>query len=248
MKSDSGASSRPQAAGIEAAWLTSARVRHEIGIDGHGAIRSRRGRDRPYRACLGLARAAHPAAREDLRAVARSPYPQRRKTVEITTEGGLVRANAVIIATSAPMAELKPLARHFTLVESYRVVTPVLARRGSKALGAAMPRSARLCPIASCAGHLMTGFSSAAPSSRRCRPNRSARCPARRAADVRAVGCRVTPRTRYISRMRMGETLALTADKMIYAGDTATIRASVRPRARPKWCRRRVSGGAHPAS
>lgn len=91
----------------------------------------------PYRACLGLARAAAArgvafAERSEVRRIA----PGRRH-VEIQTDGGRVRASTVIVATGVPPAGFRPLERHFTARETYLVLTdPMPAAMRRRALPA----------------------------------------------------------------------------------------------------------------
>jgi glycine/D-amino acid oxidase-like deaminating enzyme len=49
-----------------------------------------------------------------------------RKQVEVTTDGGVVHAQAVLIATSAPLRDLKALRRHLEPQLGYAVVTEPL--------------------------------------------------------------------------------------------------------------------------
>ncbi len=121
-------------AGLEGTWLSGARLRHDTGIEGAGAARSPGdGHVDPYRAALGLAAAA--AARR-AKVFERSPALKvrtGRRGVEIATDGGIVRAGTVVIASGYPPAAFKPLQRHFRLFDSYCVLTPPLpsfVRRG----------------------------------------------------------------------------------------------------------------------
>jgi glycine/D-amino acid oxidase-like deaminating enzyme len=86
----------------------------------------------PYRACLGLAAAAvRRGAAVFEHSGARKIRPMSRG-VEVTLEGGIVRASTVVVATGSPTMEFKPLRRHFTRRERYVVVTepvPAAVRR-----------------------------------------------------------------------------------------------------------------------
>ena len=112
-------------AGVEGSWLTPARLRQETGLTGIGAIRS--AGDAfidPYRATLGL---ATEAAKRRAQVFERTPVTRvraGRKGVELLTDGGVVRAETVVIATNHPMAAFKPLRRHFEPREAFCVLTP----------------------------------------------------------------------------------------------------------------------------
>ena len=112
-------------AGVEGSWLTPARLRQETGLTGIGAIRS--AGDAfidPYRATLGLA--AEAVKRRAL-VFERTPVTRvraGRKGVELVTDGGVVRAETVVIASNHPMAAFKPLRRHFEPREAFCVLTP----------------------------------------------------------------------------------------------------------------------------
>lgn len=114
-----------RAAGVEGSWLTPARLRQETGLTGIGAIRS--AGDAfidPYRAALGLA--AEAAKRRAL-VFERTPVTRvraGRKGVELLTEGGVIRAETVVIASNHPLPAFKPLRRHFSLMDAFCVLTP----------------------------------------------------------------------------------------------------------------------------
>lgn len=121
-----------RAAGLLHSWLTPAAFARETALAGGGAIRTRGAKLDPYRAAVALAAAA----------VARgaSVHEQSRvnrvragaRMVEITTDAGVIRAEAVIVATSAPLPDLRALRRHLKPYLSYGVVTeplPAVVRR-----------------------------------------------------------------------------------------------------------------------
>jgi glycine/D-amino acid oxidase-like deaminating enzyme len=116
-----------RAAGVEGTWLTAARLKRETGLEGIGAIRSAGdGYIDPYRVTLGFAQAA--TARKAL-LFERSPVTRvraGRQGVEVHTDGGIVRAGTVVIASNYPLATFQPLRRHFALTDSYCVLTPAL--------------------------------------------------------------------------------------------------------------------------
>jgi glycine/D-amino acid oxidase-like deaminating enzyme len=117
-----------EAAGVESAWLTPKRSQDRTRLDSGPGLHVRAGfvLD-PYRACVGLAAAA---ARRRARVYERSRVSKVRagsKDVEITVDGGVVRAATVIIATGTATAEFKPLRRHFKELERYFVLTEPIA-------------------------------------------------------------------------------------------------------------------------
>ncbi len=119
-------------AGLEHGWVKPAALKRETAAESEGAIRTRGFSFDPYRACVGFAAAA--TARGAL-LHERSPVRRvraGRKDVQVTTAGGTVRARAVVIATSAPLADLRALRRHLKVSDTYAVVTaplPAAARR-----------------------------------------------------------------------------------------------------------------------
>ena len=121
-----------RAAGLDHSWVTPAAVAREAAIESGGAIRTRGFSLDPYRACLGLASAAasRGAAIYEQSQVRR--IRAGRKQVEIATAAGSVRADAVLVATAAPMPDLRALRRHLKALDSYAVVTeslPAAVRR-----------------------------------------------------------------------------------------------------------------------
>jgi glycine/D-amino acid oxidase-like deaminating enzyme len=119
-------------AGLEHSWLKPAAVKREAAVETEGAIRTRGFSFDPYRACVGFASAA---AARGASLYERSPVRTiraGRKGVQVSTANGTVRAAAVVIATSAPLADLRALRRHLRVSDSYAVVTaplPAAVRR-----------------------------------------------------------------------------------------------------------------------
>jgi glycine/D-amino acid oxidase-like deaminating enzyme len=116
-----------RAAGVEGTWLTPARLKQETGLAGIGAIRSAGdGYIDPYRVALGLA-----AAAAKRKAVVHEQSPVvRLKTrsdgVDVTTDGGVVHAQWVVVAANLPSKMFAPLRRHFRSMETYCVLTDSL--------------------------------------------------------------------------------------------------------------------------
>ena len=113
-------------AGLDVSWLTAGALARETALDGNAAIRMKGDVFDPYRACVGLAAAA--AARG---ALVHERTPVRRiragrKAVTIKTDTGLLTADAVVVATGAPIDDLRALRRHFVARETYMVLTETL--------------------------------------------------------------------------------------------------------------------------
>ncbi len=116
--------------GIEGQWLAGSRASAALRTPLSGAIRVKAGAVfDPYRACLGLARAAR---------AHRAKFFERSPALKITPDGGrardaehvrvqtargVVTASRVIIATGGPTRLFPPLARRFNSLLGYRVVT-----------------------------------------------------------------------------------------------------------------------------
>jgi glycine/D-amino acid oxidase-like deaminating enzyme len=99
-------------AGLEPSWVTPAALSRVAAIESGGGIRTRGFSLDPYRAALAMARAAAArGARLCERSAVRRVRAGRRQ-VEIVLDRGEVRAEAVIIATGAPLEDLRALRRH----------------------------------------------------------------------------------------------------------------------------------------
>jgi len=114
-------------AGLDASWLTAARLARELRIDARGAIRTAGGASvDPYRACLGLAKAAVAKGARIFERSAVLRVRCGRAGVELETGGGPVAARAVVVATGGPGPLFRPLERHFSRIHTYATVTPPL--------------------------------------------------------------------------------------------------------------------------
>jgi glycine/D-amino acid oxidase-like deaminating enzyme len=121
-----------RAAGLEHGWLTPAAFARETGLESGGAIRTRGASLDPYRACVALAAAAAARGAALHEASAVRKIRAGRKHVEVTTDTGSLRAEAVVIATAAPLPDLRALRRHLKPQIGYAVVTeplPAAVRR-----------------------------------------------------------------------------------------------------------------------
>jgi gamma-glutamylputrescine oxidase len=119
-------------AGLDHSWVTPPAFARATAVAAAGAIRTRGAAIDPYRACLGLAGAA---ADRGASIHEHSPVQRvqmRRKHVEVTTARGAVHADAVVVATEAPIGDLRALRRHLKPQHAYYVVTeplPAAVRR-----------------------------------------------------------------------------------------------------------------------
>lgn len=123
-------------AGLDHSWMTAAAVTRDAAIESGGAIRTRGAQLDPYRACLALA-----AAAVERGAVIHEQSPVRRvraraTRVELALERGDINADAVVIATAAPIEDLRALRRHLDARERYVVVTEPLPAAVRRAVGA----------------------------------------------------------------------------------------------------------------
>ena len=125
-----------RAAGFGGRWLAARALQRVTGIDGAAGIRSRgNAQFDPYRACLGLVRAAE---EEGALIFERSPVLRIKKTrtgVAAVTARGTVFASQAVIATGYATPEFKPLAGRFAMKHTYvltsqRIAAPTRARLG----------------------------------------------------------------------------------------------------------------------
>jgi glycine/D-amino acid oxidase-like deaminating enzyme len=119
-------------AGLECSWLPARAIAHEAGIVATGGIRTKGESLDPYRACIGLAAAAASKGARIHERTAVRRIRAGRKSVEIKTDGGVITADAVVIATGGLPDDLRALRRHFAPIQSYAVVTeslPAAVRR-----------------------------------------------------------------------------------------------------------------------
>jgi glycine/D-amino acid oxidase-like deaminating enzyme len=124
-----------RAAGFDHTWLTAAALSREAALEGGAAIRTRGAAIDPYRACLGFAAAS--AARGAVLAE-RSPVRRiraGRKFVDIATAAASIRAEAVVVTTSAASPDVGALHRHLRPEEGYAVVTEPLPAAVRRELG-----------------------------------------------------------------------------------------------------------------
>jgi glycine/D-amino acid oxidase-like deaminating enzyme len=123
-------------AGFDAEWLDPRDLRRSTGVDGRGAIRTRGGAQfDPYRACLGVMRAAAAAGAEVFERSEVKRIDADRDRVRIRTAAGVVEAERVIVATGYATARFKPLAGRFRMYRTYVLATEPVPRRARRQLG-----------------------------------------------------------------------------------------------------------------
>lgn len=119
-------------AGLDVASVKGTALFRQIGATGFGLISHGGASVDPYRATLGLARAA---AARGAKIFEQSPVTRirpRRRTVDIRTAAGAVTATKVVVATGYPTDDFKPLRRRFGRSDAYVVLTgelPAAVRR-----------------------------------------------------------------------------------------------------------------------
>jgi glycine/D-amino acid oxidase-like deaminating enzyme len=123
-------------AGLETPALNGRAIGAEVALSAPFGLRSRDGATiDPYRACLGLAKAA---AERGARVYERSPMKRitfNRKTADVHTPGGAIRAQRVVVATAMPSGVFQSLARHFWFRTSYLALTDPVPAKTRRELG-----------------------------------------------------------------------------------------------------------------
>lgn len=113
-------------AGLDVAALKGAALFRQMGTSGFGLLTRGNASLDPYKATLGFARAA---AARGAQVFEQSPVTRirpLRRTVEIRTDGGIVTASKVVVASGYPTDDFKPLRRRFSRCDGYVVLTPEL--------------------------------------------------------------------------------------------------------------------------
>lgn len=123
-------------AGLPRPLVNQRNIEAETGILADAGLASRDGATiDPYRAALGLAAAA---AARGVRLFEKSPARRikfGRRWVDVTTAGGSLRAERVVIATGTPTALFFSLARHFRFKTSFLALTDRVPARVREKLG-----------------------------------------------------------------------------------------------------------------
>lgn len=121
--------------GFDHTWMAAAAVRREAAVDAGAAIRTHGAGLDPYRACVGLAAAASGRGASIFEQSTAHKFRPGRKLVDVATEGGTIRASAVIV-TSTGGPGLKALHRHLRPRHVYAVMTERLPAAVRRELGA----------------------------------------------------------------------------------------------------------------
>jgi glycine/D-amino acid oxidase-like deaminating enzyme len=123
-------------AGLDAPSVDVRAIKNETGLTARAGLR---GKDSatldPVRACAGLAAAA---VARGAQLFERSPAKRIRfgaKAVDVTTAGGTIRADRVVIATGRPTPLFKSLVRHFWFRSSYLALTEPVPAKIRRQLG-----------------------------------------------------------------------------------------------------------------
>ncbi len=122
-------------AGVAGDWLTPGALRRLTGITGRGGIKTRNAQLDPYKACLGLLRAA---ARSGACVFEHSPVERierLRDGVRLVTPRGTLRAAQLVIATGYAAPPFEPLAGRFSMSHTYVLATNRINRRQQQELG-----------------------------------------------------------------------------------------------------------------
>jgi glycine/D-amino acid oxidase-like deaminating enzyme len=111
-------------AGFDGHWLSAGDLRRTTGLSGRGAILTRGSAQfDPYRACLGVLRAAASAGAHVYERSKVLRIQTARDRVRVHTSRGAVDARQVVIATGYATPEFRPLAGRFRLYRTYVQVT-----------------------------------------------------------------------------------------------------------------------------
>jgi glycine/D-amino acid oxidase-like deaminating enzyme len=129
------------ASGFDAQWLTASALRDLTGIAGHGAIRTTANAQcDPYRACMGLLRAAAASGARIFERSRVTRIERLRDGVRLHTSTASVAASSVVIATGYATPYFRPLAGRFRMYRTYVLATTPLtaAERHELGLGRVM--------------------------------------------------------------------------------------------------------------
>jgi glycine/D-amino acid oxidase-like deaminating enzyme len=118
---------RRQAAGFLGGWLDASALRKATGVVGECGIRTTgNAQIDPYRACLGLMKAARNAGAHVFEQSAVRAVETESAGVRVRTAKGSVSAAHVIVATGYATQEFKPLAGRFQMKHTYVLATEPL--------------------------------------------------------------------------------------------------------------------------
>jgi len=122
--------------GLDASLINARAANADLALSASSAIRTRDAATLdPYRACIGLAGAA---VSRGARLFERSSVRKitfTRKLADVFTDDGSIRTKRIVVATGAPTALFRSLARHFWFHRSYFALTEIVPARTRRALG-----------------------------------------------------------------------------------------------------------------
>jgi glycine/D-amino acid oxidase-like deaminating enzyme len=111
-------------AGLDARWLNTKQVRQLARVDATGAMRVGDAFSvDPFRVCLGVAAAAKQRGAVFFERTAVRKVRAGRKQVDLSIDGGVIRVQSVVIATSTATPEFTQLRRHFKRRSVYLAIT-----------------------------------------------------------------------------------------------------------------------------
>jgi glycine/D-amino acid oxidase-like deaminating enzyme len=122
--------------GFEAAWLGPGALRRTTGISGQGAIRTHGSAQfDPYRACLGVLRAAVAAGAQVFERSHVRRIVTDRDRVRLWTRDGMLQSERVVIATGYATSHFRPLAGRFRMYRTYVLATEPIGVHDRQELG-----------------------------------------------------------------------------------------------------------------
>jgi glycine/D-amino acid oxidase-like deaminating enzyme len=122
--------------GFDATWLGPGALRRTTGIAGRGAIRTHGSAQfDPYRACLGVLRAAVAAGAQVFERSRVRRIVTEGDRVRLWTRDGMLESEQVVIATGYATPEFRPLAGRFRMYRTYVLATEPIRTRERRELG-----------------------------------------------------------------------------------------------------------------
>jgi glycine/D-amino acid oxidase-like deaminating enzyme len=122
--------------GFDATWLGPAALRNSTGIAGRGAIRTHGSAQfDPYRACLGVLRAAAASGAQVFERSRVRRIVAERGRVRLWTRHGTVESERVIVATGYATPRFRPLAGRFRMYRTYVLATRRISTQERRELG-----------------------------------------------------------------------------------------------------------------
>jgi glycine/D-amino acid oxidase-like deaminating enzyme len=122
--------------GFDATWLGPGTLRATTGISGRGAIRTHGSAQfDPYRACLGVLRAAGAAGAQIFERSQVRRIVTERDRVRLWTRDGMLESERVVIATGYATSRFRPLAGRFRMYRTYVLATEPISAHERDELG-----------------------------------------------------------------------------------------------------------------